>query len=308
MLVESPKFVETGIKLRLMSPVIVCLLLVCGCFNVVFAESPDDPALIQISTPIYKNLAGPEDLPLGLYQFEVSWQGIPAAELSLRVARSGEHFNVVASAKTFRAIDLFYKLRYRAEGLFLAENFSPLQTVINQVENSKERFTEITYLENGEVRAFRQRKGKDPEQVQFNPNNFMLEPFSAAFVARSLDWSLGETRYIDAFNGKSRYLISLTAVDLVSRRVGGEMRQAWVIVPRVKNISSKDSDSKLREARIYLSADSRREVFEIESEVFIGSVRTVMTGFTPDWQLPPERTQVARNSDFSQEFLRKLAS
>jgi hypothetical protein len=54
-----------------------------------------------------------------------------------------------------------------------------------------------------------------------------------------------------------------------------------MIVPRVQNLVNPDQAKKLREARIYLSDDRARDILLIESEVFIGTVRTRLQSFTP---------------------------
>ncbi|MCB0337900.1 MAG: hypothetical protein KDD62_16395, partial [Bdellovibrionales bacterium] len=54
----------------------------------------------------------------------------------------------------------------------------------------------------------------------------------------------------------------------------------WVISPTVKKVGAEKND-KLREARIYLSSDARREILQITSEVFVGTVKTKLSSFQP---------------------------
>ena len=53
-------------------------------------------------------------------------------------------------------------------------------------------------------------------------------------------------------------------------------------------------DKKLREAFIYLTADREREVLQIISEVFIGSVKTKLESYVPATRNPG--SSVARNA------------
>ena len=76
--------------------------------------------------------------------------------------------------------------------------------------------------------------------------------------------------------------------------VNGEMRDVWVIEPSVKKLNTSKQNNKLRSAKMYVTADKKREILEIDSEVFIGSVRTRLVGFTPHKQ---ERS-VAVNYNF----------
>ena len=132
--------------------------------------------------------------------------------------------------------------------------------------------------------------------------NFTLDPFSAAFLARGISWSLGDEKSFDTFNGKSRYLVTLKAVDKVSMVIGGELREAWEIVPTVKNLTNPQKNKKFQSGRIYLSTDKSREVLKIKSKVFVGSVATTLASFQP--LNPPQpirllsakRSRRARNS------------
>lgn len=234
---------------------------------------------IRIFTPTYQPAFEDFDPPLGDYEYQVSWQGVPAAQVNVQVQRVGARYKVSTTAKTYSPIDLFYKLRYRAEGVISALDFKPIKTVIDHRENSRHRVTRITFDGDGEIHAVRYRKGHETEELNFNSNNFTLDPFSAAFIARGIKWELGQEKQFDTFNGKSRYLITLKAVDKSFFPIKGEMREAWKIVPTIKNLTNPDKNSKFRSATIYLSTDKSREILKIKSSVFVGSVSTTLVDF-----------------------------
>ena len=104
---------------------------------------------------------------------------------------------------------------------------------------------------------------------------------SAAFIARGVDWKVGDTKNFDVFNGKSRYLITLTALEKTKILNRGMELPVFVVSPKVRTLTTIKANEKLREARIYLTADDRRDVVRIESSVFIGSVTTELEKFTP---------------------------
>lgn len=254
--------------------------------------APED---VEVSTPIYHPQFSSIDYPLGTYNYTVSWQGIPAAEASLTVDQTGLEYKISAKAKTYSGIDILYKLRYEAQGTLSAVDFTPIETDISQQENSKFKNTQIKFLENGDINAVRSQVGKDTKSMTFDPGNFTLDPFSAAFMARGLKWELGKTAEFDTFNGKTRYLIRLTAVDHVIMTVNDVERPVWVISPKIQKLTSNEPEKKLREAKIYLTDDKERSVLQIVSEVFIGSVKTKLDSFTP-----ADRTSgasLARNQD-----------
>ena len=65
-------------------------------------------------------------------------------------------------------------------------------------------------------------------------------------------------------------------------KVDGKKQEAWIISPTVLNKTKPEQTRKLRSAQIYLSTDKRREILQIKSEVFIGSVKTKLVDFKAD--------------------------
>ncbi len=258
--------------------VLVIILLTFGLIAPLSAEVGTlPPEAIHLHTPSYRPNFAPA---LGVYQYVVSWQGIPAANVEVGVNRDGMTYHIWTNVKTYSGIDLFYRLRYNAKADISAVDFSPFQSTYDHQENSRLKKTEITFEPSGEIKTVRIKNDEEPEYHSFNSENYTLDPFSASFVARGLDWKKGETKRFDAFNGKSRYLIKMKAVDHIQMEVNGKLVPVWVISPKVKNLSN-PAASKLREAKIYLTDDEQREILEIESEVFVGSVRTRMKSFKP---------------------------
>lgn len=250
---------------------------------------------VRVKTPIYQP-SNDYDFPLGTYTYEISWQGIPAAEATVTIEREPGLYLAEATARTYSGIDIFYRLRYRAEGLVSEKDFSPVRVTFEKKENRRNRFTAISYLDNGDILTVRENydngASSEPASVeQFNPNNFTLEPFSAAFLARSLDWEPGVIREFDTFNGKTRYLIKLKCVEKSTIEFNNEEREVFVVEPEVHNLTKPEADKKLRRAQLFVSADKKREVLKVVSEVFIGSVTTKLESFQP---LPAGLVQVAK--------------
>lgn len=240
--------------------------------------APED---VTISTPVYHPEFSKIDYPLGTYKYTVSWQGIPAAEASINVQQEGLRYKIIAKAKTYSGIDVFYKLRYTALGLISAVDFSPIETQIDHQENSRLKTVDIKYLGNGDISTVRTQKGKNTKSMIFDPRNFTLEPISAGFLARGLDWEIGKNASFDTFNGKTRYLITLSCVDKKIVKVNDQDKEVWIISPKVQNLTNSQNSKKLREAFIYLTTDANRDILLIKSEVFIGNVTTELDSFAP---------------------------
>ena len=126
---------------------------------------------VKIKTPTYKPSFDEFTPPLGEYKYEVSWQGIPAAGLTATVTREDDTYRIVTTAKTYKAIDLFYKLRYRAEGVISAYTLRPKKTMINHRENSRVKNTEIKF-EGDKIKSVYTKLGKPSEILNFETDNY----------------------------------------------------------------------------------------------------------------------------------------
>jgi hypothetical protein len=243
-------------------------------------NNADSPEKLQIVTPYYQPRLSKFKPPLGEYVYKVSWQGIPAAFVNISVDRDGLNFKLSTKVRTNSGIDIFYKLRYSAGSEVSMLDFQPLKSYYESRENSRFQRADLKFSPEGEITSVYKKNEHDPKILKFNTNNITLDPFSAAFVARGLDWNVGDVRYFDTFNGKSRYLIQLKAVRQQEIHVNGKKRLAWVIRPHVEKLGG-DKHSKLRKAEIYISADERREILQINSEVFVGTVKTKLIEYKP---------------------------
>jgi hypothetical protein len=235
---------------------------------------------VRLSTPAYQPNLDNFNPPLGTYYYGVSWQGIPAASATTTISREGDFYRIVATARTAKAIDLLFKLRYSSEGILSTKSFTPFRTIIEHRENSRYRSIQVNFLKNGEILTKR-KSNNDYQEIRFNPENFTLDPFAAAMLARGLDWKTGQTRIFDTYNGKSRYLISLTCHEKTTIDFNGQKHEVWVVIPQADKVTDRKANSKLSKARIFVTSDERREILRIQSNVFIGSVKTELEKFVP---------------------------
>ena len=268
---------------------------------VIMEAKADDyiaPQLVKVTTPRYKANFEGFTPRLGTYNYVVSWQGIPAASAAVRFSENGGNFIVDAQARTNSAIDLLYKLRYQAIGTLSSFNLKPVKLWIDHRENSRIKNIDLQFSGQEDlITAVRTRVGStERKEVSFRATN-TLDPIGAGFLARSLSWSVGETKSFDVFNGKSRYLISLTALDKRVIDFQGTQRECFVISPRVRNLTTTKAVEKLREAFIYVTTDKFRDVLKIESSVFIGTVLTEMESFIPEEASPPPSVQLAQSEN-----------
>ena len=264
------------------------------------ADDYISPDLVKVTTPLYKRRASAFSPLRGTYEYSVSWQGIPAASCSVTVGESNGNYVVDASARTYSGIDLLYRLRYRVTGTLSATDLTPLHLAIDHHENSRHKTINVAFnQESGEISAERLFGPNQSEKknLAFTPHNMTLDPVTAVFLARGLEWEVGDNKHFDVFNGKSRYYITLSAVKRTTIEYKGEERKVIVITPRVRNLTTTKPIAKLREAFIYVTDDEHRDVLRIVSSVFIGSVTTELESFTPAQQLDIPIRMAAANSD-----------
>jgi len=246
------------------------------------------PGQVCISTPTYVPPSSFKPL-LGRYSYSVSWNGIPAGSIELELNRKDDDYEIHAKARTAKGIDLVYKLRYESQTVLAADTLKPKHSLAVVQTNSKEKTTELEFLPDGKISSKRKNHQGRVKTLKFNSDNFTLDPFSAAFLALSQEWKVGENRRFDLFSGKSRHLIELSAVEKTELKVNGAKRPAIVIIPTLikkLNVTKETKKKKLRQAKIYISADQRREILKISSDLLFGSVNTEMVGFTPTTDKP----------------------
>jgi len=268
--------------------------------GIVLAEDYISPELVKITTPRYHPDHGSFSPRQGVYQYTVGWEGINAASCSVSITRKGDNYIVDAAARTYSGVDLLYKLRYEAIGTISVDDLTSVALSIDHQENSRRKNIEIDFNSGTQtIHAIRSKGADDPDKksLSFVRDNFTLDPIGAVFLARSLNWQVGDTRHFDVFNGKSRYFITLTAKERSTIRYKGESRPVIVITPQVRNLTTTKPRSKLRQAYIYVSDDEHRDVLRIESSVFIGRVITELDSFTPAQTEQPPRIQLVQSND-----------
>ncbi len=239
----------------------------------------------SISTPKYSTAIDSFHPPLGTYKFSIKWGKVKAGKATIEVSRDQDFYNIHVRAKTLNTVNKFYKLRFRGETQLSANNLTPIKTKMYQRTNDRAKEIEITFHDDGEIESVRHKYKdkikKKTEIRKLNTENFTLDPVSAVFIVRSLDWEKGVSRVFDVFDGKSRHLITITCAGKQKKDVLGETRETWVLVPTVKNITRGEDSSEVGAIKVYLSTDKAKELLIIEGDVMVGKIITRLESFTP---------------------------
>jgi hypothetical protein len=239
------------------------------------------PENVIVSTPVYAINHEQFVPPLGQYTYTVSWQGIPAAESTLTVTKEKGQYKIETKARTKSFIDIFYKLRYSSIGFLSSDTYRPTFSEFEQQENSRHKSLKMIFNGSGDINVTKKNTKGQITEITFNPNNLTLDPYGASFIARAQNWEPGEVRQFDTYNGRSRYLITLAAIEKIKMDVNGVEKDVWVIEPKVMSLADMKSNTKLRKAKIYVTADKNRDIVKIWSEVFVGAVTTKLRKYEP---------------------------
>jgi len=212
----------------------------------------------------------------GLYR--AHWNGlfsVATAEITVTpTAVSGKKvYYVKVEAKSSKVLDLIWKMRDTITSTFDANAFAPSRFTFRQRENSKVVDTEALYSESAKRWSVnRQERGEKPKVYEFDSQN-TLDPITTVYLARSIDFKVGDRLYFKVFGGKYQYLLELRveAKEPVTTPAGKSV-EAYKIIPYIQNITKDGYASRFNEATIWISADGRRLPIKISSKIFVGSI------------------------------------
>ncbi len=286
-----------------MSKKLFILVLLTGalifCISGAVSSEYIDPASVRVQTEHYTPHT--TEFNKGVFEYEVSWQGIPVASASINVqdkeVDSADAYFVEANAKTNKVIGIFYKLRHTSHSLFYKDNLKPIRFSFNQTENSRKKSSEITFGDDGHIRSVLEKNGKLEEEREFVTNNQTLDPISAAFLARSIPIKIGQKASFDVYNAKNRYLISFEVTSIEDISLPGQKlkRKAYKVIPSLKKLTDTEGEKRFRKAEIWIAADESRDVLKIETEVFVGTVSAYLKGFSSTGNTHDGDTQKEEN-------------
>jgi hypothetical protein len=210
--------------------------------------------------------------------YSASWNGVfsvATAEISMMssVIDGKKVYHVQVQAKSSRILDLIWKMRDTITSTFDAKALSPARFTFSQRENAKVIDTEAR-LDPATKRwaVSRQQVGQQPQVYEFESEN-TLDPITAVYLARSVEFKVGDRLYFKIFGGRYRYLLELWVettepIELAS----GRKVEAYRIIPRLQNLTKNGYAERFNEATIWISADERRLPVKLSSKIVFGSV------------------------------------
>ncbi len=261
--------------------VLVLIGLVIGARGAAFALQPPEQGPETVSDRIH------EFHPrLGTFYYVIHWADSKVADATITIERDGDYYRMVADEETTKFLDRIYRIRYRGETVIRAEDLVPVETVIKEERGRKKTTEQITYDAEGKAEVVVSEKEPDApikqEAYLINEETFAIDMFSAIFLARSFDWQENESQQFDVFSGKKRYLVSLDCIGKTVFHVGDINIDAWVIRPGVLKQNDPNAKTRHSGARVYLSADTSRDLLKIKTKIGLGTVKMKLLRYEPN--------------------------
>ena len=209
--------------------------------------------------------------------YRAHWNGLVSVafaeiQTTSAVVDGKKVLKVQVDAKSSRLLDLIWKMRDTITSTFNHKALSPAHFKFSQRENSRVIDTEAIYTPSNKRWAVnRQQVGKKPQVYEFDSQN-TLDPITAVYLARSLDFKVGDRLYFNIFGGRYRYLLELYVEKKEPLELSSGKVEAFKIIPRIQNTTKKGYASRFNEATIWISADERRLPVKLSSKILFGSV------------------------------------
>lgn len=211
--------------------------------------------------------------------YEASWNGIPVASARIQArplwTNGKKFYQVQIQARTWKYLDLIWKMRDSVESVFEAQTLHPRRFVFRQRENRKRIDTTAVFDPAGKKWSVNRKQGDKVKEYEFSSQH-TLDPISAVYWVRSQKFNIGDTLRMEVFGGKSRYQVVLEVVGKERITLKDGDFDAYKIVPQVWNLSKSGYAARVRQATVWISADEKRRPLKVVSQVFIGSVSIEM--------------------------------
>jgi hypothetical protein len=228
---------------------------------------------------------------LGTYNYKVEFNNLDIITACVMVGLDGDLYKTQVTAETTGAIDKLFRMRYKGEAITDTDSNSitPVGAKTQQKVRSKEKDITISFQENGTIKTT-EKKLKNGDSVSYDvrklqTDRFTLDPFSASYLIRVLDWQVGRTQVFDVYTGKGQYELLLTCVGETTIDSAGEKRKVWVITPDAKELDDNNQYVALKKKpsnmKIYVSADENKDILKMEASHTLGYFRVVLKSFQP---------------------------
>ena len=212
---------------------------------------------------------------LGTYLYDVFWEGVRVGKATISIDKEEDYYRISVKASSNHKVGFLYKFRYKGEVAVEPYPFKPIKATVEENAGRKKKNIEIQFPETNRADSVEVKKvgnkTKSVTEGSATSDSFLIDPFSAIFLVRHLDWELGMAEVFEVFTGKKKYELKLYCDSVTTKTIAGNSREAWLIIPETTDLSKPNAEKK-SEFRIYLSKDEQKEILKIEGAPKIGRV------------------------------------
>lgn len=257
-----------------------CILLFLLLYSGLFLSSALSPARAG-------DAAGLPFSPGEEIRYHVKWQMYKAGEAVVRVlpkASPPDPWRFELKAKSNPFIDKFFKVRDHLESV-VEPDFSKAVSYAFTGTGKKKKQIRVTFF-------------KDPDRARYA--NFdeirepieipagAVDPLSAYFKLRTLDFPAGQTISFPVTDGKKAFMQMGDVVGKERLVLPSGTWDTVVVVPWVTHFSGVFEKSDDPTVRVWISDDARRLPVRIRIRVVVGSIYFDLAGYTPGLPGEPE--------------------
>lgn len=209
--------------------------------------------------------------------YHASWNGLFSVATATVHTTSewvdGQKFyNVRVEASSSKLLDFIWKMRDTITSKINANGLTPTHFTFSQRENRKVIDTVASFDQTTKRWSVNRDERTKVKRYQFDQPKNALDPITAAYLARSLDFKVGDHLYFHIFGGKHGYLLDLEVERKETIRLKSGNIEAFKFVPRIEDVLQGGYAARLNEAAVWISADERRLPVMLKGKIIFGSV------------------------------------
>ena len=254
---------------------LIVILIFCACCTCIPAFAYDQPEQDDKAVAA----TGVEFQPrLGTFHYEIHWVKTPVATSTVTIERDGEFFRLTADQKSTKYLDRIYRIRYRGAAQVKVQDLAPDESIIHEEVKKRKKKQETSYDAQKKTATVVETRSKDDQATvekktyELKTDSGIVDVFSAIFLARSFDWSVGEQHQFLVFNGQKQYQVTMDCIGMSKLIVADTVIPVYIIRPGIRRTDKAKKSKISNKTRIYISADESRDIVKVKSESGFGTV------------------------------------
>jgi hypothetical protein len=215
---------------------------------------------------------------LGTFHYEIQWVKTRVATSTVTIERDGEFFRLTADQKSTKFLDRIYRIRYRGATQVNVQDLSPDESIIHEEVKKRKKKQETSYDAQSKTATVVETRSKNDQAAvqkktyELKTDSGIVDVFSAIFLARSFDWSVGERHQFLIFIGEKQYQVTMDCIGMSKLSVVDTVIPVYIIRPGIRR-TDKAKESKIaKKTTIYISADESKDIVKVKSESGYGTV------------------------------------